>query len=109
MWTYLISKLVDGCGGGYTAQFVGVYAHIADTTTPTERHFRITLIYNLVNLLTVFVPPFCGVWIRHSGYMWPSLVGVVGQAVNVLYASFIVPESVTRQAGARFWSQFPVR
>lgn len=98
----LIGSFVDGFGGGYATLLLGCFAYLADITLPEQRAFRIT-VAEFCMFASLTLPPLAvGFWIQKSGYLLPFVVVFVGQLLAVLYAVFLVPETVIRNPDARF-------
>ena len=108
-WFSLIGMVCEGFGGSFKLLFVGIYAYIADTTTPEKRRFRITLVDILMMASAMTGPVAFGYWIKKSGFIWPSLFTVASKVICLIYVVFFIPETVVAKRRPRLFSLRTVR
>ena len=102
IYWFFISFIGGIIFGGYSLIYIGCYSYIADTVPPKQRAFRMTMIDVVVRFLGGFTALGIGYWIRASGYFWPYLFVIGGNAIALLYGIFFIPETVQKSRTAKF-------
>ncbi len=86
--------------GGMGVLFAGVFAYLADTVPPEKRAFRMTVIDVVSMSNGAIANLFVGYWIKAQGYFWPLTFVTGGKTLALLYAIFLVPETIHSAPGA---------
>ncbi len=109
VWYLLIGSVLEGVGGFFPTLLSGCFSYVADVTHPDERRLRITIL-ELIMMLSAMVGPLgFGNFLQQLGYLRSFLIVLGGQTLNLLYAIFLVPETITRDRSARFVSVEPLK
>ena len=96
LWVLLIAHLINSCFGVGGVIFTGVCAFIADTVPPRKRAWRIACV-DFVSLTNAAIANlFVGYWIRAQGFFNPLIFVLCGKSLSLLYAIFLVPETLKR-------------
>ena len=94
-WLLLLSRLVQGAGGGTTGV---AQAYVADTTAPADRARALGWLSAATSAGVIFGPAI-GSFAAHLGKEAPGLVAASLCLVNVLFAWRWLPESRRRDDG----------
>ena len=82
--------------GGMSVMFAGAFAYISDTVPPKHRALRMTIIDAVSMGNGAIANLFVGYWIRAQGFFWPLVFVVCGKFLCLLYAIFLIPESLKK-------------
>ena len=94
-WLLLLSRLVQGAGGGTTGV---AQAYVADTTAPADRARALGWLSAATSAGVIFGPAI-GSFAAHLGKEAPGLVAAGLCLVNVIFAWRWLPESRRREEG----------
>ena len=96
IWMLLIAQL-ENCFGGMGVIFAGVFAYTADTIPMNKRAFRMTVIDAVAMGNGAIANLFVGYWIKAQGFFYPLIFVICGKGVALLYAIFLIPETLKRE------------
>ena len=97
LWVLLFAHLINSCFGVGGVIFTGAHAYIADTVPPRKRAWRIACI-DFVSLTNAAIANlFVGYWIRAQGFFNPLIFVLCGKSLSLLYAIFLIPETLKRE------------
>ncbi len=113
LWLLLLSRLVQGAGGGTTGV---IQAYVADTAEPDERAKALGWISAATNVGVTLGPPLGAVALKIAGFHGPGLIASALCVVNIAFAWRFLHESrdlkeanrIPRQRGASFRALFGV-
>jgi len=97
--TYLLIAGVSGLTGGYMCLNIGLYSYIADTSSPTNRTLRMSILTGVFSLGYVIGVQIGG---RVTNYVVIFVVALALSVLGLLYALFVLKESLVvsaRRAG----------
>jgi PCFT/HCP family folate transporter-like MFS transporter 1/3 len=103
IWYLLVASAVDGLGGYYTTVLMGCFAYISDTTTNEQRRFRITVLEICVLMPGILGPLGAGKLLETIGFLYCFIITLIGQAINIIYTIFFVPETIQKDPSAKFF------
>ena len=95
IWMLLIAQL-ENCFGGFGVIFIGVFAYTADTVPMNKRAFRMTIIDAVALGNGAIANLFVGYWIKAQGFFYPLIFVICGKGIALLYAIFLIPETLKR-------------
>ena len=101
VWVFFFAATGTIIFGDHTMVFMAMYSYIADTVPPQKRAIRMVIITVISNFLVGFVQLGIGYWISES-YFWPYVYMGAGFFLCILYAIFLIPETVQRNPLAKF-------
>ena len=105
MWMLLLSRIVQGAGGGTTGV---TQAYVADTVKPSERARSLGWLSAATNVGTM-LGPVIGSVAAYRGQLMPGVMAASMCAINLMFAWKWLPESrKPRQAGAAVPVRKPV-
>ena len=94
IWFFIFGS-IESLFGSNAAFYAGASTYIADTIPVKTMAFRQAVI-DAIALLTGGVSTlFVGYWIQAQGYFWPFVFVTCAKFIAMLYAIFIIPESLT--------------
>ena len=76
-------------------------AYLADTTSARYLAVRMTILEVVIYLTGGVADLGVGFWIHASGYFWPTLFVCCGKLTALLYAIFLIPETVTERPASK--------
>jgi multidrug resistance protein len=94
-WLLLVSRLVQGAGGGTTGV---AQAYVADTTAPADRARALGWL-SAATSAGVVLGPAVGSFAAHFGQAAPGLVAAAFCLLNIVFAWRWLPESKPRDTG----------
>ena len=109
MWYLLVASVVDGFGGYFSTMFMGCFSYISDTTTKEQRRFRITVLEICMLLPGIIGPLGVGKLLETIGFLYCFIITIIGQAINIIYAIFFIPETIQKDPSAKFFDFAHVR
>ena len=95
VWVILFS-CVSSLFGGFGVLFTGAFAYLSDTVPPERRALRMTIVDVVALSNGAIANLFVGYWIRAQGFLWPLVFVLCGKIICLLYAIFLVPETLTK-------------
>ena len=95
IWVVLFAS-IEYFFGGFGVLFTGAFSYISDTTSPKHRALRMTIIDAVSIGNGAIANLFVGYWIRAQGYFNPLVFVVGGKFLCLLYAIFLVPETLKK-------------
>ncbi|KAI1902871.1 hypothetical protein AGOR_G00020760 [Albula goreensis] len=101
----LAGRLLSGLSGDFNAILAGCFAHVADTSDPNNRTFRVAVLEACLGVAGMLASVIGGTWRRSQGYINPFWLVLACNLTAALYAFFLVPESVTPDPSARLFSR----
>lgn len=104
LWCLIIGNVIDGLTGDFTTLLSACLAYISDTTTRNKRAFRVTMLLSCSMIPMVVIPFVFGYLVRETGFLVPFLCVVILQTTGLLYAIFLIPETIARPFDATFWA-----
>lgn len=96
------ASLVSSLFGGLGSFLGGCFAYIADLCEDgRQKTLRMAGVDMMIGLLSGVASISTGYFLNAAGFNWPFLTSALCQVLNILYAIFILEETVTKpQAGA---------
>ena len=95
IWVILFTS-VERLFGGSNVLLTGAFSYISDTTSSKHRALRMTFIDAVSLANGAITSLFVGYWIRAQGFFWPLIFVIGGRLICLLYAIFLVPETLKK-------------
>ena len=102
-WILMSGYFLLGISGNSHLMMAACYAYISDTTTKEQRQIRITIL-NLVHLTPKAAAIVAGTWVKKSGFLMPTAFTLTLYVLCVLYAVFLIPETVQKHGPVKFFT-----
>ena len=104
IWVLLVAAFIDGMGGTQYMLYVGTYSYLCDITTKENRAKRLIILEVAYMLAAVTCSLATGFILKHSHYLYLTLGVFVISIIMVVYVIFFVPETLTKDRDARFFT-----
>ncbi|XP_058269636.1 proton-coupled folate transporter isoform X2 [Hemibagrus wyckioides] len=106
---FLLGRICSGLSGDFNAILAGCFAYVADISDKRSRTFRVAILEACLGVAGMFASIIGGKWRHAQGYINPFWLVLATNLATALYAFLFVPESVTPDPGARFFSTSHLR
>ena len=95
IWVFIFNAL-EFMLGSFELLTLASFAYLADTTSPKYLAMRMTIIQVIIYLSGGVSDLVVGYFINAVGYLWPTLFVCCGMTLTILYAVFLIPETVVK-------------
>ena len=103
LFVIVIGAFLEGLTGGISMVISAGFSYVADITS-NNRSFKMTFLESCFGLGTMVSQVAAGYLIASLGYFYPFLILAIIILLDLGIAACFLPETVTRDPGARFWS-----
>ena len=100
LWVYVFGA-IEYVFGSSGALFAGAFTYTADTVPVKTMAFRMAMIDVIALCVGAVTNLFVGYWIQAQGYFWPFVFVISFKFLAMLYAIFLIPETLTPVRNAR--------
>ncbi len=100
-YLFYIGSCLEGMSGGSGILYLAFFSYISDSTSPKSRSFRISLLVNINSAASLCTLYTCGIVIKLYGYFYLFLTSLCLTLLALLYAIFLVPESLSELKNKR--------
>ena len=101
---FCLALFAQGIMGGTGSFLMTCYSYMADVTTPSSRGFRIFIIELCMGLGQIVSQIALGEAIAAMGYMYPFIIILGVQILNLVYIIFILPETLYKLPNTTLFS-----
>ena len=94
LWVYIFTSIEYYFGSG-SAIITGAFTYTADTIPVKTMAFRMAILDVIALSAGAIANLFVGYWIQAQGYFWPFVFVISFKFIAMVYAIFLIPETLT--------------
>ncbi len=94
VYVLFIGSFINGFCGFFTTMVLAVFSYMADITEESKRALRLGVIEAIAFISGMISHLTSGWWIKHLGFKSPYWLILTLHTLNLLYVTFILPETI---------------
>ena len=100
----IFGNVFTGLSGGYMTLLMGVFAYTADVSTHNSRTIHMIIVLLFINIASAIATIGTGYLVTAIGLLYPTLIVLGINILNLLYVCVSLPETVIPDKNAKFFS-----
>jgi len=104
LWVMLLAFFIDGVLGSAGGVMMACFSYLADITTSKQRTMRLLILEMCMALGVIASQVAIGHMVENLGFFWPMFTITVINVINLIYAIFLLPETIERDQQARLFT-----